>query len=236
MRRVAVAVLLVVIASTTTTAEWKKAYFGQTTVGSWASYRLKSTPGPGSMLKSTRLPDRNGGVQLEDRNTFPGKENPDSTQRYSVAPGFKIERDLLDYPKSLLSFASSFDGTSFEEMPFAAVKSMKDVSPAFGRIAVFTNTEAVNGIECDHYTYTLKNAAAGQTETGDLWLSDTVPFGLVKRTASAKDQSGKVAWTLEMTLTDSGKAVAATTAAAEPAKTAPKKGTAKPAATPKKKP
>ena len=233
MRRLAVIGLLVAIASTTAAADWKKAYFGQTIVGSWASYRLKSTPGPGSMLKSTRLPDRNGSVQLEDRNTYPGKESTDSTQRYSVAPGFKVERDLLDYPKSLVSFASSLDGTSFEPMPLVAVKTMKEMSPAFGNIAVFAKTETVNGIECDHYTYTLKNAASGETETGDLWLSDTVPFGLVRRAASSKDPSGKVTWTLDMTLTDSGKTSAPSTTAA--AKTAPKKGTTKPAATPKKK-
>lgn len=233
MRVVAVSVLLVALASSTARAEWKKAYFGQTTVGSWASYRLKSTPGPGSMLTSTRLPDKNGGVQIEDRNTYPGKENPDSIQRYLVAPSFKIEHDLLDYPKSLTGFSSSFDGSSFEQMPLAAVKSMKEMSPAFGQLAVFANTETVNGIVCDHYTYTMKNAAAGQIETGDLWLSDTVPFGLVKRTATSKDQSGKVAWTLEMTMTDSGKTPKASTTTAT---TAPKKETAKPPAPAKKKP
>lgn len=231
MRKVPVIVLLLVIASTAAHAEWKKAYFGQTTVGSWATYKLKSTPGPGSMLTSTRLPDRNGGVEIQDRNTYPGKESPDSMQRYLVAPGFKVERDLLDYPTSVVSFTSSMDGTSFEPMPASVAKSMRDMATQFGKFAVFANVETVNEIACDHYAYTTKNAA-GQTEKGDLWLSDTVPFGLVKRTATATDQSGKVAWTMEMLLVESGKSPKVSTTAAAPAA----KKAAKPAAAPKKKP
>lgn len=238
MRTLARIAVLVVLVSTPARADWKKAYFGQTSVGSWATYTLKGVGSPSSILLSTRLPDKNGSVELEDQNTFPGKENPNSTQRYLVAPGFHIERDLIDYPKSLVSFSSSFDGKSFETMPAAAAKSMKEMSPAFGQIAVFANTETVNGMACDHYTYTIKHAAANQTETGDLWLSDTVPFGVVKRTATSKDQSGKVAWTLEMIMTDSGKTpkASATVGDAPEKKAAPKKGTAKPAPATKKKP
>ena len=80
---------------------------------------------------------------------------------------------------------------------------MKDMATRTAR-GVFVKTETIDGKECDHYTYSVPSQAPGQVETGDLWLSDAVPFGLVKRTTSNKDQSGSVVWSLEQAIIDFG--------------------------------
>jgi hypothetical protein len=232
MRLITITLLAVVLLPFTVLAEWKKPYFGATPPGSWATYATKASVGAPSVTTSTRLDDRNGRVRLEDRNSYPGKEYPPSTQRYELAAGFDVARDLIDFPASLATYASSTNGGPFQPMAPSIIKTMKEAATRYGPIVVFVKTEAIDGKTSDHYTYTVHNQAAGQTESGDLWLSDAVPFGLVKRTSSSKDASGKVVWSMEQTLTDFGAtpkvtpppAKAAAPKAAAPAKKpAPKK-------------
>jgi len=204
MRLAALTLSVFVLASLTATADWKKPYFGATPVGSWATYTTKSSVGAPSVTTSARLEDRNGRVRTEDRTSYPGKEYPPSAQRYEMAPGFKLEHDLLDFAKSLAVSSSSTAGGAFQPMPADSIRMMKEMATSFGSITVFVKTEAVDGKECDHYTYSAPSPAPGQVETGDLWLSDAVPFGLVRRTSSTKDQSGQVVWSLEQNLTDFG--------------------------------
>lgn len=224
MRRTALTISICVLASLTASADWKKPYFGATPVGSWATYTTKASAGAPSVTTSARLADGNGRVRLEDRTSYPGKEYPPSAQRYELAPGFKLERDLLDFAKSLVTFSSSMSGAAFQPMPAAAVQTMKEMSTPFGTVAVFVKTETVNGKECDHYTYSVRGQAAGQVETGELCLSDAVPFGLVRRTSTNKDQSGKVVWSMEQDLTDFGMTPKATTVAKPVAPKAPAPG------------
>lgn len=195
---------LVALASLTASAEWRKPYFGATPVGSWATYTTKASVGAPSVTTSTRLDDRNGRVRIEDRTSYPGKEYPPSAQRYELATAFNLSRDLLDFAKSLVAFSNSANGGAFQPMPATAVQSMKDMATQYGPIATFVKTETVNGRQCDHYTYSVRGQAAGQTETGDLWLSDAVPFGLVRRASTNRDQSGQVVWSMEQDLKDSG--------------------------------
>lgn len=204
MRLVALTLSVFVLSSLTASADWKKSYFGATPVGSWATYTTKTSVGAPLVTTSARLDDRNGRVRLEDRNSYPGKEYPPSAQRFEMVPGFKLQNDLLDFAKSLAAFSSSTNGGAFQPMPADAVRTMKETATSLGTIAVFVKTEAVDGKECDHYTYSAPGPVAGQVETGDLWLSDAVPFGLARRTSTTKDQSGRVVWSLEQNLTDFG--------------------------------
>lgn len=226
MRIVALSLSLFVLIPLTASADWKKPYFGATPVGSWATYETKASAAAPSVTTSSRLEDRNGLVRLEDRTSYPGKEYPPSAQRYDLAPGFKLDRDLLDFAKSLVAYSSSTDGAAFQPMPAASIQTMKDAATAYGKVAVFVKTETVNGKECDYYTYSVRNEAARQIETGEFWLSDAVPFGLVKRTLTNKDGSGRVTWSMEQTLTDSGMTpkpapAANTVASKEPAASKP---------------
>ena len=204
MRLATVILSALVLAPLTTSADWKKPYFGATPVGSWATYTTKTSTGAPSVTTSSRLSDRAGRVRIEDRTTYPGKEYPPSAQRYELAPGFNLKSDLLDFAKSLAAFSTSTSGVAFQPMSAAAVQTMKNMATPYGANAVFVKTETIDGKECDHYTYSVRSQAAGQVETGDLWLSDAVPFGLVKRTTSNKDQSGSVVWSLEQAVTDVG--------------------------------
>jgi hypothetical protein len=204
MRSTALSLSLFVLIPLTAGADWKKPYFGATHVGSWASYETKASAGAPSVTTSSRLEDRNGRVRLEDRTTYPGKEYPPSGQRYELGPGFNLDRDLLDFAKSLVASSSSTGGAAFQPVPAASVQTMKDAATRYGTVAVFVKTETVNGKECDQYTYSVRNEAAKQIEAGEFWLSDAVPFGLVKRTLTNKDESGHVTWRMEQILTDFG--------------------------------
>jgi hypothetical protein len=206
MRPGALTLSILVLIPLTASADWKKPYFGSTPVGSWATYTTKASAGAPSVTTSSRLADRVGRVRLEDRNSYPGKEYPPSAQRYELAPGFTLDRDLLDFAKSLVASSSSTNGGAFAAMPAASVQMMKDAATPFGTVAVFVKTETVNGKESDHYRYSVRNEATKQTEAGDLWLSDAVPFGLVKRSLTSKDDSGSVIWSMEQDLTDFGMA------------------------------
>jgi hypothetical protein len=204
MRAAALTLVVFVLVASTAKADWKKDYFGATPVGSWATYSTKSSVGDPSITTSTRLDDRTGRVRLEDRTSYPGREYPPSAQRFEMAPDFKIQRDLLDFARSLSSASSSTNGGAFQAMPASTIRMMKEMATSLGTIAVFVNTETIDGKACDHYTYSAPSQAPGQVESGDLWVSDAVPFGLVRRTTQTKDQSGKVVWSMEQSLTDFG--------------------------------
>ena len=75
-------------------------------------------------------------------------------------------------------------------------------SPTYRASAAFKGTQRVDSKDCDRYVYTRKHAV--QIETGELCLSASVPFGLVKQTISHTDAGGKIEYTAEVTLVDSG--------------------------------
>jgi len=228
MRLAALLFPVFLLGSPIASADWKKPYFGATPVGSWATYATKSSVGAPSVTTSMRLDDRKGRVRLEDRTTYPGKEYPPSAQRFELAATFRIQSDLFDFARWLAASSSSTNGGAFQPMSADVVKTMKDMATPIGTIAVFVKSETVDGKECDHYAYSARSQVPGQVETGDLWLSDTVPFGLVRRTSTHKDQSGRVVFSMEQDLIDSGMAPKAATSARPVAAMTPSAG-AKPA-------
>ncbi len=233
MRITALSLSILVLVPLTASADWNKPYFGATPVGSWATYETKASAGAPSVTTSSRLEDRNGRIRLEDRTAYPRKEYPASAQRYELAPGFKLESDLLDFARSLVASSGSTGGGAFQPMPAASVLVMKDAATPYRTVAVFAQTETVNGKECDKYTYSVRNEVAKQIEVGELWLSDAVPFGLVKRTMTNKDESGRVTMSMEQNLIDFGMTPKPTSAAKpvaskQPAAAAPPAATKRP--------
>ena len=67
MRRVMIAVFVVLLAPILIAAGWNKAYFAATKPGSWATIRVTSTMTPPFTTTSTRLPDVDGRVVIEQR-------------------------------------------------------------------------------------------------------------------------------------------------------------------------
>ena len=66
-----------------------------------------------------------------------------------------------------------------------------------------------NNSDLPRYGYTIRRESTHEsipatTESGDLWLSADVPFGLIKHTAEAKDDAGNVTMTYERVLVGSG--------------------------------
>ena len=78
-------------------------------------------------------------------------------------------------------------------------------SQPYGPVVTFKATESVDGKSCDRYAYTLRRPSDPATiESGDIWLSDIVPFGVVKQVSTTKDAQGKVLSSYTRTLVASG--------------------------------
>jgi hypothetical protein len=203
-RRTVILAALALLTPVGLAADWKKPYFGGTKPGSWAKYEEKASVGPNSTATVTRLSDEGGRVRIEQHTEFAGGQTPASTVVYEMAPGFLVDRDLIDFPKALVAMSFAPGNDKPAPAPAATIASVKKVMPQFGPTAIFKATEMVGGKTCDHYTYSLAADAAGRIETGDLWLSDAVAFGLVKKTSTTKNAAGKVLYTNEQVLVESG--------------------------------
>jgi hypothetical protein len=218
MRRLIVATLLLSSAPLLLAAGWTKPYFAATKPGSFASYKTTSNVGPPSTLTRTRLGDRNGQVVLDVYSEFTDKVTPPSTTRYELTKGFDVDRNLIDYMSGLTAMSmSAGKNAPFTPLPAVAISNITKM-PTYAATAVLKGVETVDGKSCDHYSYVRDETGSPYVESGDLWLTAAVPFGIVKHTTSTKDRSGKVAFTSETLLVSSGSKPlpAATMTAADP--------------------
>ena len=206
-----------------TPAGYKKAYSGATKPGTWVKYTMKMPGFPDSTSTYTRLPDENGETRLEIRADFQGDAQASTSfSDYRLKAG-ALEKDALSFGPSILGLTIRATGGEPMEMEGAALENIRKAMPNYASAAKLVGTETVDGKSCDHYTYSLEHAGTpAQVESGELWLSDAVPFGLVRQTGITKELSGKITSQFELILTDSGSGSAAATAAsAETAKPAP---------------
>ena len=202
MRQLLIGILLVVVAPLSLAADWTKPYFAATKPGAWAKMKSTSTIGPPSVTTYTRLPDENGQIVIDQYSEFDNTDTPPATMRYTLASGFNADRELIDFLRAITAASARVGADApFTELPADTVNAIK-AAPAYGATAVFKGSERVDGKTCDRYSYTRDHN--GQTETGEIWLSPAVPFGLVKQKISMRDASGKVSYTGEITLVDSG--------------------------------
>lgn len=202
MRQLLIGLLLLAVAPLALAADWTKPYFAATKPGSWAKTKSTSTIGPPSMTTYTRLPDENGQIVIDQYSEFDNKDTPAATMRYTLASGFNADRELIDFLRAITAASARVGPDApLTDLPADTVNAIKG-APAYGATAAFKGSERVDGKNCDRYSYTRNHN--GQTETGDIWLSPSVPFGLVKQKMSMADESGKVTYTAEITLVDSG--------------------------------
>ena len=96
MRRVMIALFVLLLAPILFAAGWNKAYFAATKPGTWATIRVTSTITPPFTTTSTRRPDVDGRVVIEQRTESGDSASPPSTMRYELASGFIADRDLID--------------------------------------------------------------------------------------------------------------------------------------------
>ena len=188
MRRTAVLfVLSLAVASFASAAGWKKAYFGATKPGTWARY-IDHSSDPANVdmtVTMTRLGDDEGRPRIEMKMDSNGKY-PLVLNRYTMKSGFDVDRDLIDYGPSIVA-SEGGDADSLTALDAATVKLIADNMPAYGAFVVFKGSEVIDGKKTDRYSYSV-NRPGPSVEAGDLWLSDAVPFGVVRNTFTIKEK------------------------------------------------
>lgn len=215
MRRWLIVSLLILLAPVLIAAGWTKAYFAATKPGSWATIRVTSTMTSPYTTTSTRLADVDGRVVIEQKSEFNDNVSPSATMRYELAKGFNADRDLIDHLKAVVA-ASAKTGAddAYTELPADTVAALKTMA-TYAATATFKGVETIEGKPCDRYSYTRGKKGDAQLEKGEIWLNPTVPFGVVRHTMTFTDPSGKLLWTGDSRLIDSGtKPISATTAVA----------------------
>ena len=186
-------------------AGWKKPYFGSTPPGSWARY-TDSSPDMKMTTTMKRLDNEEGQARVELLVEFADNQYPPVHNNYTLRKDFPVERRLIDYMSGIQAGSASAgdaEATVFDDATLAAI--VKN-APRYEPTATFVGTETMNGKKTDHYTYTVRYESQDEatvpstTESGDLWLCDTVPFGLVKQTSVTKDDKGNVTTKYERVL------------------------------------
>jgi hypothetical protein len=218
MRRTLVLLVLsLAMSSVASAAGWKKPYFGATKPGTWARY-IDHSSDPANVdmtVTQTRLGDDEGRPQIELKMDSNGKY-PLVLNRYTMKSGFNVDRDLLDYGPSIVGGAGG-DAESQTVLDANTVKLIAENMPAYGAAVVFKGSEVVDGKTTDRYGYSIKRPG-NSTESGDLWLSDAVPFGVVRNTFTITEPGKKTNFERKLIASGAG-AAPVSTAAKAPAKT-----------------
>jgi len=212
-----------IISSLAYAGELKKDYFGATKPGDWITQELSSPDGSRSTYISTRLPDEDGRVVVELSVKVlkgPG-EGSESKNTVHLPSDFNFARDWLSYGKFTEKMSMEYSGTvmPIDDTTLAAIRnSSKDYRNA----VTFVGTETVDGYECDHYTYTVSiGDPVMSEESGDLWLSDAVPFGIVRQSATSKSDNDRITQSYDIRLTEVGRVTAVEAAPEQTAVPAP---------------
>ena len=130
----------------------------------------------------------------------------DSVTACLVPAGFALEQDAIDFQAHARRCAANSGGGKATEYPPEIMKAIASGVINYASLVVFKGTDKVEGRACDHYTYAYKTTIMNKpgTMNGDLWLSDAVPFGLVKESATTVDAAGKALSKYETVLVETG--------------------------------
>jgi hypothetical protein len=212
MKTSVAAVLAVVCGAWTAVAEgpgFKKAYFGATQPGTFA--RQKSTDEKGAVSEFTysRLADVGGERVIESTYTVLSGQfkGSNSVTGCLVPASFPLEKDAIDFQAHARRCVSGTAGSAPTEYPAETMKAIAEGMTNYAAIVTFKGTETLNGKPVDRYGYEYKGNYMNipATSSGDLWLSDQVPFGLVKDVLTIRDASGKTLTRIETVLVESGR-------------------------------
>jgi len=201
-----VAVCSIGIAVAADPSGYRKAYFGATKPGSFAQYAMKIEGQPDIGSSVTRLPDENGQQRVQVRIEYQAAGTPSvAFTDYVLKSGYSLENDALGYGKALVAMSSSSPGAKPTVMPAAVLDNARRTMPDYAASAVFVGNDNIGGKDSGHYRYVQRHPGNPETiETGEIWLNETVPFGLVKQKAVTAEVNGKVVSRFEMLLVDSG--------------------------------
>jgi hypothetical protein len=186
-------------------AGFQKKYFVATKAGAWAKYSMTVGGKTESVYIYTRLTDDKGHQRLRLRTEFTSGANKGtwSVSEYRFPVGYALEDDALDYGRATESLTMQSKGSKRVKMDASMLEAVVKDMPDYSKSSVFASTETAKGLRCDHYTYTEKHGNPEQIETGELWLNETVPFGLVRQRAAFKSATGEPISDYEMNLLSS---------------------------------
>jgi hypothetical protein len=220
MRRTFVLLVLsLAVCSMASAAGWNKSYFGATKPGTWARYIDHSADpaNPDMTVTMTRLGDQEGQARIEMIMDSAGKY-PLVITRYTMKSGFNVERDLLDYGAAVVGGESGDNADALQALDAATASLIAGAMPVYGSHVVFKGSEVIDGKKTDRYSYAIDRPGPS-VEAGDYWLSDSVPFGLVRNTFTLKEKDKTTKFERKLIASGSGAAVPASTPAKPPVKT-----------------
>jgi hypothetical protein len=212
-------VLSLTVCSIASAAGWKKSYFGATKPGTWARYLDHSADpaNPDMTVTMTRLGDQEGQARIETIMDSAGKY-PLAINRYTVKSGFNLDRDLIDYGSAVVGGEAGDNVDTLSPLDAATAAIIAGATPPYAPHVELKGSEIIDGKKTDHYSYTM-NRPGPSVETGDLWLSDAVPFGLVRNTFTLKEKDKTTKFERKLIASGAGAAVPASTPAKPPART-----------------
>jgi len=186
---------------------YRSAYFAATVPGAWSRYAMTSDGKTESTYTYRRLPDDDGRARVELRTDFTAGEFAGtwSTNRYVLSPTFHLEEDALSFARHCERlFMQSDKMTEEQEMPKTTLPYVVAAGIDYAHSATFAGTDTIDGRTCDHYTYHYVSSEKNRTiYDGEIWMDATVPFGLVRESASIKPRVGKPS-KYTMTLAETG--------------------------------
>jgi hypothetical protein len=203
-----VALAFAALAADAAAAGFQKPYYGATRAGTFARQKATDEKGAVTEYVYSRLADvgTDRVIELAYKMLSGQFKGTNSTTTCLVPADFALESDAVDFMAHSRRCASSSDGGAVTEYPRETMKAIAQGMTNYAAIVSFKGTEAVAGKPCDRYAYEYKGHYMNVpvTVTGDMWLSDTVPFGLVKEVMSQRDAGGKTLTRIETVLVESG--------------------------------
>jgi hypothetical protein len=200
---------LVLVCSVTwaSAGELRRSYFGATKSGAWSEYTLTSGTRPKVTFRYQRQRDSDGKVVIEltvTRLIEPGKKS-NSKNTYIMSRNFNLGRDGLSFGKFIEKMSMSSSGMDLE-VDAETLDHIRQAEKDFRGAVTFEKTEKIDGRTCDRYTYSLRTLGSVPTiEKGTLWLSDSVPFAIVRQVADVFRPNGTKLSSFTMQLQNTGK-------------------------------
>jgi hypothetical protein len=184
----------------------RKSYFEATRPGAWSEYALTSGTRPKVTFRYQRQRDAAGKVVIELTVTTqvePGK-NSKSKNSYILSRNFNLGRDGLSFGKFIEEMSMSSSGMDMQ-VDDSTLEQIRQAEKDFRGAVTFEKTEKIDGRTCDRYTYSLRTHGRVPTvEKGTLWLSDSVPFAIVRQVADVFRPNGTKLSSFTMQLQDTG--------------------------------
>lgn len=193
-------------AETMSAGDLPRAYFEATEPGSWARYETSLSEGGKNAATYTRLSDEGGGFVVEVATEFlagPGAGGS-STSIFTLAPDFDWKRRFLSFGKALTGTTFVMEGRPPMPQPERMVAAMRESMADFAGGFEAAGSATRGGVECDVYTFrAVLGGPNPGTMDGEICLSSVVPFGLVRQSATMRNEkTGESSF--ETLLVDSG--------------------------------